>query len=60
LKHVRGEDIACRYGGEEFALILPDASLAATKARAEGLREAVKNLLLGPGVGSERRQTGAP
>jgi len=33
-------------GGEEFALILPDASLEATETRAEGLREAVKRLNL--------------
>ncbi|HCF28714.1 MAG TPA: hypothetical protein DEV81_16260, partial [Cyanobacteria bacterium UBA11049] len=26
-KSVRGSDIACRYGGEEFTLILPEASL---------------------------------
>ena len=26
-RSVRAEDIACRYGGEEFALILPEASL---------------------------------
>jgi len=44
--HVRSEDIACRYGGEEFALILPDASLEVTETRAEGLREAVKRLNL--------------
>jgi diguanylate cyclase (GGDEF)-like protein/PAS domain S-box-containing protein len=25
-RHIRGEDIACRYGGEEFTLIMPDAS----------------------------------
>jgi PAS domain S-box-containing protein len=25
LRRVRGEDFACRYGGEEFALILPEA-----------------------------------
>jgi diguanylate cyclase (GGDEF)-like protein/PAS domain S-box-containing protein len=42
----RKEDIACRYGGEEFILILPDAPLAVTIARAEELREAVKHLEL--------------
>lgn len=34
-KHIRGEDIPCRYGGDEFILILPDASLDVTRARAE-------------------------
>jgi len=40
----RREDIACRYGGEEFALILPEAELAVTQQRAEELREEVKQL----------------
>jgi diguanylate cyclase (GGDEF)-like protein len=31
---IRGEDIACRYGGEEFTLILPGASLEDTHRRA--------------------------
>jgi diguanylate cyclase (GGDEF)-like protein len=35
---IRGEDIACRYGGEEFLLILPDASLEIAAKRAEELR----------------------
>ncbi len=37
-RYVRGEDIACRYGGEEFLLILPDASLETAGRRAEELR----------------------
>ena len=45
LQHrVRGEDVACRYGGEEFALILPEAALEASCARAEELRRAVAEL----------------
>jgi diguanylate cyclase (GGDEF)-like protein/PAS domain S-box-containing protein len=40
----RGEDIVCRYGGEEFVLILPEAPLEATAKRAETLRERVKVL----------------
>ena len=43
-RKVRGEDVPCRYGGEEFALILPEASLEATLTRAEELRQAVKEL----------------
>jgi diguanylate cyclase (GGDEF)-like protein/PAS domain S-box-containing protein len=43
-KNIRGGDIACRYGGEEIILILPEASLEATKKRAEQIREDVKHL----------------
>jgi diguanylate cyclase (GGDEF)-like protein/PAS domain S-box-containing protein len=42
--HVRAEDIACRYGGEEFTLILPDASLEATRERAEEIRDRIGKL----------------
>jgi len=39
---VRGEDIACRFGGEEFVVILPKASLDDTRRRAEALRDGIK------------------
>jgi diguanylate cyclase (GGDEF)-like protein len=35
LEHVRGTDIACRYGGDEFVLILPNASIEIAQQRAE-------------------------
>ena len=42
----RKEDIACRYGGEEFMVILPDAKLEDTYHRAEELLDAVRHLNL--------------
>src|SRR5438445_13130244 len=38
------EHIACRYGGEEFVVILPEASMEVTQQRAERLREEFKHL----------------
>jgi len=43
---VRGSDIACRYGGEEFALILPQTGLEAAVKRAEDIRLAISSLVL--------------
>ncbi len=42
--NIRGEDIACRYGGEEFTLILPEGNAEVIQQRAEALREAIKRL----------------
>lgn len=43
-KRTRGEDIACRFGGDEFLLILPEASLAAAERRAQQLCEEIRHL----------------
>ncbi len=43
---VRAEDVACRFGGEEFVVILPKASLEDAHRRAEALREGIKVLRL--------------
>ncbi len=40
-KQTRGGDIPCRYGGEEFTVVLPGASMAQSQQRAHTLREAV-------------------
>jgi diguanylate cyclase (GGDEF)-like protein/PAS domain S-box-containing protein len=42
LRQVRGEDIACRYGGDEFILIMPDATQEVTRERAELVCESAR------------------
>ncbi|MBM3190075.1 MAG: diguanylate cyclase, partial [Chloroflexi bacterium] len=42
--NIRGEDIACRYGGEEFTLILPEGGSDVLQQRAELLREAIRKM----------------
>lgn len=44
LRHVRGEDLAFRLGGEEFLLMMPGASLAVATERAQVLRHAFETL----------------
>jgi diguanylate cyclase (GGDEF)-like protein/PAS domain S-box-containing protein len=44
--HFRGDDIICRYGGEEFAIILPESSAQDAAGRAELLRIAARTLKL--------------
>lgn len=41
---IRASDIACRYGGEEIALILPDTALKVATERAENIRAKIGGL----------------
>lgn len=40
---VRGIDLACRFGGEEFVVVMPDTDLSLAYSVAERLRESVAN-----------------
>ena len=43
-KSIRGGDIACRYGGEEFTVIMPGASIESATARANILMEGARHI----------------
>ncbi len=42
----QGADVACRYGGEEFLLILPEVDPAGVSDRMETLRQSIEKLSL--------------
>jgi diguanylate cyclase (GGDEF)-like protein len=46
---IRAEDIACRFGGEEFVIILPKAGLEDTRRRAETIRIGIQTIHADPG-----------
>ncbi|HKU04533.1 MAG TPA: diguanylate cyclase [Bradyrhizobium sp.] len=46
---IRPTDLATRYGGEEFAIIMPDTDMAAASAVAERLRHAVAEMRIALG-----------
>ncbi len=53
-REVRGADIVARYGGDEFAVILPDSGLEEATALAEQLCAAIAVALAGEGSGALR------
>ncbi|MFM2346902.1 MAG: hypothetical protein RL654_1655 [Pseudomonadota bacterium] len=52
LAHDEGAEVVCRYGGEEFLLLLPDRSAARMRALAERLRGEVEALRIAPEGGA--------
>jgi diguanylate cyclase (GGDEF)-like protein len=45
-QRTRGQDVACRYGGEEFVLILSEATIDGACQRAELLRKELTELMV--------------
>lgn len=45
-QYFRGDDVVCRYGGEEFAVILPESTAKDAVLRANDLRAEAKKLQL--------------
>jgi len=41
---VRGGDVACRFGGEEFVILMPNAPLESAKERGKQILEAIRGL----------------
>ena len=51
---VRGADLACRYGGEEFVVIMPDTPPEQAALIAERLRKAIEDREFVLGAGGQR------
>ncbi|MBI4854202.1 MAG: diguanylate cyclase [Acidobacteria bacterium] len=44
MRHVRNHDVAARFGGEEFVMLLPETNLGGAVVVAERIRTAVENV----------------
>lgn len=54
---VRASDVACRFGGDEFLLILPECTLEEAIHRANDMRRAVEGMAFYPGGKATERVT---
>jgi diguanylate cyclase (GGDEF)-like protein len=50
LSSLRKSDVACRYGGEELIILLPDSDLVTARAKAEEIRKRIADLSPGEGI----------
>lgn len=66
----RGSDVACRYGGEEFAIIMPETTPEQARRLCERIREAIaarnwpahpdRNITVSIGIAGAEGSTGLP
>jgi two-component system cell cycle response regulator len=49
--NIRGIDLACRYGGEEFVIVMPEADMPTAERVAERLRESIADRPFDLGAG---------
>ena len=50
LSCLRRTDVACRYGGEEIAILLPDCALAAASGKGEQIRNRIREMTSAAGI----------
>ena len=43
-KEIRGSDVLCRYGGDEFTVLMPDTDVEGAEAACQRIKEAVSKL----------------
>jgi len=53
-KSIRGIDLACRYGGEEFVIVMPETDLHVAGMVAERLRRSISNESFAVNKGAKR------
>jgi len=51
---LRGSDVKCRYGGDEFLVILPETGIAGASQVAEHIRQGIRSAELGVLMAGER------
>jgi diguanylate cyclase (GGDEF)-like protein len=56
-RNMRKSDVICRFGGEEFAILLPDTSLRAATDLIDRLRQSVANLEIPDFTGEKLKVT---